>query len=80
MSNIGCPAFFTTVFSSCLMAAYFLMPSPILTISLVLFLPLATMVVVLTILEYYQHKEKWISAGEESETNPTYSYYCSLLK
>ena len=56
------------------------MPSPILMISLVLFLPLATTVVVLTILEYYQHKEKWISVGEESEANPTYSYYCSLLK
>ena len=80
MSNTSCPAFFTTVFSSCLMAAYFLMPSPILTISLVLFLPLATIVVLLTILEYYQHKDKWISVGEASEANPTYSYYCSLLK
>ena len=80
MSNISCPAFFTTVFSFCLMAAYFLMPSPILMISLVLFLPLSTMVVVLTILEYYQHNDKWISLGEESEANPTYSYYCSLLK
>ena len=80
MSDMNSPAFFTTVFSFCLMAAYLLSPSPVLSISLVLFLPLAITVVALAVLEYHQRRESWLSAEEEGDTGSNYSHHCSLLK
>ena len=52
--DMNCPAFFVAMFSICLLAAHLVMPSPVLSLSIFLFLPLAIAVVGLTILEYHQ--------------------------